>query len=290
MAEFGEPIHLPQCEGWVLKRPITDTGDSDAMGCYPMFACGDWSRLADDVERLMSTGLVALSLVPDPFGEYDEGLLKRAFPDYMLPLKEHFVVELRGPIDKIPNKHHRYYTRKAMEELAVDACENTSTHVENWVHLYATLTKRHNISGIRAFSAESFALQLNVPGAVMFRALHQGEMVGAHIWYVSHKVATSHLAAFSEKGYELMASYALYWKAIEYFQGRVQWMNLGAAAGTAASTGEGLARFKRGWATGTRTAFICGRVLNATAYDELARATETVEAGYFPCYREGEFD
>ena len=44
-------------------------------------------------------------------------------------------------------------------------------------------------------------------------------------------------------------------------------------------------RFKRGWATGTRTAHFCGRVLDPERYAQLAGAAAT---SYFPAYRAGE--
>jgi hypothetical protein len=55
----------------------------------------------------------------------------------------------------------------------------------------------------------------------------------------------------------------------------------GAAGGHDADTG--LARFKRGWATGTRTAWLGGRVLDAAGVARLGGARGT----YFPAYRAG---
>ena len=42
-AEFGTARRLPRSGGWLIERPIAGTDDRDAMGCYPLFSCADWS-------------------------------------------------------------------------------------------------------------------------------------------------------------------------------------------------------------------------------------------------------
>jgi hypothetical protein len=70
LAEFGTPRLLPRSEGWILERQIPGSPYSDGMGCYPLFACQDWSQLHADLESIGSE-LVSLALVTDPFGKYD---------------------------------------------------------------------------------------------------------------------------------------------------------------------------------------------------------------------------
>src|SRR2546423_8454837 len=90
LSEFGAPQLLPRCEGRVLARPIPGTPYRDAMGSYPIFACRDWSQLADDIENL-GEDLVSLVLVADPFRDYTEKNLRHTFNDLFMPFKEHFV-------------------------------------------------------------------------------------------------------------------------------------------------------------------------------------------------------
>ena len=78
--EFGLPRELSKSGGWVLERKIADTRYADAAGCYPIFCCQTWSRLQEDLDQL-GEDLVALSLVTDPFGEYDEQHLRECFAD-----------------------------------------------------------------------------------------------------------------------------------------------------------------------------------------------------------------
>lgn len=66
-------------------------------------------------------------------------------------------------------------------------------------------------------------------------------------------------------------------------------VDLGAGAGIDDKGTDGLTRFKRGWSTGTRTAYFCGRVFDHAKYSELVRATSASATNYFPAYRAGEF-
>ena len=156
--------------------------------------------------------------------------------------------------------------------------------------LYGYLIQRHGISGIPAFSRTAFARQFKVPGLVAFRALHQGTLVGMSLSYVQGNVVYTHLIACNALGYELDSSYALYWREIEYFRSRgLKWLNLGAGAGVHGNGRDGLTWFKRGWATGTRTAYLCGRIFDRQAYDQIVKAKGVTDTGYFPAYRAGEF-
>jgi hypothetical protein len=256
------------------------------MGCYPLFACQNWSKLPDDFKEL-ENDLVSLTLVTDPFGDYSVEGLHTCFPDRFLPFKKHFVVEFdaRHTI----SKHHRYYAQRARAAMHVEAVRDGQAFLNHWVELYQHLSSRYGLSGIKAFSPSSFAQQLSVPGVVIFRAEQANETVGAHIWYLQGSIAYSHLAAVSERGYELMASYALYSYALEYFADRVRFMDLGAVAGISSRDTEGLARFKQGWANQTRTSFLCGRIFNGKRYEEIRRLCGNGANSYFPAYREGEF-
>ena len=45
VVECGVPSKLVKSRGWILKRQISDVPNTDAMGCYPLFACQGWSQL-----------------------------------------------------------------------------------------------------------------------------------------------------------------------------------------------------------------------------------------------------
>lgn len=285
--EFGTPRELPLCGGWILERPIPGFPYRDAMGCYPLFACRDWSKLYADLNNI-SGELVSLALVADPFGMYDLACLKKCF-DLVLPYKEHLVVDLRLPFELNVSKHHRYYSRKSLRDVSVEMHSEAATFVDEWLNLYTNLVTKHNLTGIKAFSRTAFAKQLCVPGIVVSRAMQGGNTVGMHLWYVQGDVGYSHLAALSPLGYELSASYAIYWAAIEYFRDKVSWLDLGGGAGASNETAHGLAEFKRGWSKQTRTTFFCGRTFDQRTYSEITKARGVPATDYFPAYRKGEF-
>jgi hypothetical protein len=288
LSEFGVPRLLPLSGGWLLERQIPNSGQVDAVGCYPFFACQDWHQLHADLANI-SKGLVSLSVVTDPFGEYNQILLNRCFPDLAVPFKQHFVVDLRRQPEQFVHSHHLRNARKALNVLRVEACDDPSHFLDDWVVLYANLIARHKITGLTAFSRESFAKQLRVPGIVMLRAVCEDTTVGILLWYVQGNRAYYHLGAYTIRGYEIGASFALFDYAIRYFcSQQFKWLNLGAGAGT--GTGEsGLTRFKKGWSTDVRTAYFCGRIFDRQKYQQLVEATNTHATDYFPAYRLGEF-
>jgi hypothetical protein len=287
LEEFGTPRHLPSCDGWVLQRPIPGFAAEDAMGCYPLFSCREWSRLSRDLEDLRGE-LVSVVLVADPFGDYDPADLQTHF-DRVSAFKKHFIVDFGQPKATTASKHHRYYARRALKEVRVEMCEDPLRFLNEWHALYGSLIDRHGLTGIKAFSRATFAKQLSLPGAIMFYAERAGEIVGAHWYFVQEEVGYSHLAAYSSAGYACGAPYALQWSAIRHFEGSVKWLDLGAGAGASSEGSDGLTRFKGGWANITRNAYLCGRILDARLYEAIIEARCIPPAPYFPLYRKGEF-
>lgn len=288
LAEFGDPRQLPRSGGWILARKIPGTNSlCDGMGTYPLFCCPDWRELKHDLQEL-SDDLVSLSLVTDPFGGFDVTDLEDCF-DKVMPFKPHFVADLSMPVNELVSKRHRSDARRSLRKVVVDVCDNPCAYLDDWMELFGVLEKRHQIKALRTFSRNAFAAQLRVPGLVMFKALLGNELVGLDLWYVQGDVAQGHLAAFSPAGYDTHASYATKWTVIEYFKGKVNWINFGGASGRSADEEGGLSRFKRGWTNTTHMAYFCTKVLNPELYSELDAAAGSHTDDYFPSYRRGEF-
>jgi hypothetical protein len=288
LEEFGQPRELIDSGGWILERGIPGASACDAMGCYPLFACRDWFSLQHDLNSI-GQDLVSLVIVTDPFGAFSEGLLRDTFRDWVVPFKEHFVVDLSRPLSDFVCSHHRRNAEKALRSVYVEKCKNHMQFVHDWTDLYATLIKRHEIKGIAAFSASSFAKQFSVPGIVAFRAVHNEATVGMALWYVQGEIGYYHLGAYNSVGYQLRTSFALFQSALEYFRDNLQWLNLGAGAGEKGDSSDGLSRFKRGWSTGSRIAYLCGRIFDPKRYNEIVQAKGISTHRYFPAYRAGEF-
>jgi hypothetical protein len=286
---FGSPRALPRSGAWILERQIQGFPDRDAMGMYPLFCCRNWRNLNEDLDEIKHA-LVSLALITDPFGDYDEAHLRLCFKDVVSPFKEHFVVDLSRSINSVVTDHHRRNTKKVLQRVCVERCAKPAGHLDEWFGLYKNLIRRHQITGIAAFSRDAFAKQLDVPGIVAFRARNEAVTVGMLLWYIQGNVGYYHLGAYSEFGYELQASFALFSFAIEYFAANgLRWLNLGAGAGVKGDGMDGLSRFKRGWSSDTRTVYLCGRIFNHLRYQEIVRAKGIGITGYFPAYRRGEF-
>jgi Acetyltransferase (GNAT) domain len=278
--ETGTCVELPACGGWVVRRTIPRTRFNDAMGCYPLFCCGDWSALPSDLASL--EGLISLTLVTDPFANVDIELLSNVF-DVVRPFKQHHVAEAARAEDVPTTRHHCRNVRRARRAVRVEECD-AAAHLDEFVELYGVLRRRHRISGISAFSRDAIERQLQVPGIVGFRATAGGALAGIHLWYVDGDVAFAHLGATNALGYATMASYALYAFAIERLSARVRWLDLGAAPGIdRAGQSQGLDEFKRGFATTARPVFLCGKIFDRERYDQLAGLHDM--RAYFPAYR-----
>jgi hypothetical protein len=288
LSEFGHPRELIKSGGWILKRPVPGTSAWDAMGCYPLFACPNWSLLRDDLEAIGD--LVSLVVVTDPFGDYTEETLQRSFTDLVVPFKEHFIVDLQHHPETFVHSHHQRNARNALREITVERAAQPSDFLDDWNRLYARLIERHGFKGMARFSAESFARQFKVPGIELFRAVHDGRSIGITLWYIDGEHGYYHLAAYDETGYELRASFALFWRALEHFKAvGLRWLGLGAGAGIDNDTLDGLTRFKRGWSNANRPTFLCGRIFDRAEYRRLSEVAGMTAGSYFPAYRKGEF-
>lgn len=277
-------MELPRSGGRILERPVPGSPYRDAMGCYPLFFCRRWSELKLDLQDLEGR-LVSLAAVPDLFGDYDLELLRESFGDVVVPFKEHFITDMHRPLADSVSRHHRKYARKALQQVHAEVVQDPPGFLDEWIDLHRTLVAKHDIRGMRAYSRNAFAAQLNLPGIVVMRAKHRDTTVGAQLWFQHEDVAYGHVLAFSQLGYDVGAPYALYWFALEHFLGKVRWCTTGGVSGTDVQGSGGLSQFKRGWATTTRTAFFCGRIFDRAKYDELVRLKGPAPGDFFPAYR-----
>jgi hypothetical protein len=85
----------------------------------------------------------------------------------------------------------------------------------------------------------------------------------------------------------------LYSESLRHFAagafGPVNRVDLGAGAGLGETGDDGLAWFKRGWASEALPVYFCGRILDRDRYDAIVAQKKATVNGYFPAYRRGEF-
>ncbi len=284
LSEFGVPRALPRCNGWVLERSTPNLQYRDAIGCYPLFSCRNWSKLREDIDNLEDE-LVSLSMVTDPFGEYDEAYLHECFRDVVVPFKEHYVIDLKRPRNEVVSKHHRYYARKALRHLSIEEHPKPGQFLDEWMLLHDNLVKKHNIRGIKALSRKAFAMQLMSPGITVLRAIHKGKTTAAVLYFLQEDVVHAHVLGCLDIGYELGALYAILWIALDHFGKRAKWCNIMGVPGISDKGSDGIRRFKRGWSKETRTAYFCGKILNRERYAKLVQTRNGPPSRLFPAYR-----
>src|SRR5574341_196798 len=209
--------------------------------------------------------------------------LFRSFKDVARPYKEHYVIDLQQQPEEFVAAHHQRNTRKALETVRVEICTEPLQYLNEWDSLYKNLIERHDIRGLTRFSREAFARQLRVPGIIAFRAISRNKTAGMLLWYIQGDIGYYHLGAYSPEGYKVKASFALFWTLIKYFSDSgLKWLSLGAGAGSHNDGQDGLTRFKRGWSTGTRTAFFCGRIFDPVKYQKIVLARGIANTDFFP--------
>lgn len=284
LIEIGRPLELPRSGGWLLVRSIPGTSFFDAVGVYPLFCCKDWHGLAEDL-RYLASEIVSVSLVADSASEVRHELLQACFPDACFRYKDHYFADLTQPSLDFVSGHHRRNARAALKSLRVERLETPCDQLLQWTAMYDTLVNRHDIQGAAAFSRESFELQLRVPGLQAYAAWLDNEIVGMILWMVEERKAYYHLAAYSETGYLYKASFALFQHCLEAFQrSGIELAAFGGGAGTFVA-GDGLARFKQGWANEVRSSYLCGRILDRRRYAKLTALSATEASRFFPAYR-----
>jgi hypothetical protein len=280
----GTALELPRAGGHLIVRGIPGGEAVDAAGPYPFFMCERWDGLASDLAELDGQ-VVSVVLVADPLGGHRSGAaLADAFPDVLRPYKPHYLVDLREGWQRQVSAHHRRNAARGLERLDVDIAEEALPHLDEWASLYERLVERHAIAGVARFSRETFAAQLAVPGVVLMRALEEGRPVGACVWYRARDRAYYHLAAYTDRGYDANAAHALFWTGLHWLaEHGIRRVNLGGGMGPVEDPDDGLVRFKRGWATTSEPAWLCGRVCDPARYEALGRGRPG--SAYFPAYR-----
>jgi hypothetical protein len=287
LGEFGCPVRLPRCGGYLVERPIPGTADRDAVGPYPLFCCTDWPALPADLAALGGR-VVSVVVVTDPFGPEAPSELAVGFSHGLIRYKDHVVIDLDVPLERSASPHHRRNARRALERITVEEITEPRRYHETWCALYAELIDRHGITGISRFSRAAFESQLGVPGLVAFRAIDdRAETVGMVLWYLQGAVGYYHLAAYSPRGYEEKASYALFWASVDRLRHRLRWLSLGAGAGVNCDGTDGLSRFKKGWSSLVRPTYLGRHVPCLDRYNELCG--NRAGNDFFPAYRSAEW-
>lgn len=278
----GAPVvAVRELGSWAVLRPIPGTRLLDARTPYPFSPLVRPRSRRDLYHGLEESGIVSLVVTTDALDDDTEWYAD--IFDLARPYKAHFVIDRdRAPVRF--TKHHRYEIRKS-DRLCETGTVPLRDHMDEWCALYDNLAARHRLGDTHRFSRSYFEALARLPGFVAVAAMIGGRMVSCHIWAKVARRAYSHLSASSEEGYRHGAAYAVLAHAVGAFDD-CRLIDLGGVP-DAADSPCGLARFKKGFANGTRTNWICGSIVDPERYRSLTGEIpgERVAGGYFPAYR-----
>ncbi|WGW06057.1 GNAT family N-acetyltransferase [Tropicibacter oceani] len=280
--EFGRPLRLPASGLQLLERPIA--GDSfDYIGPYPYVMCSDWGALAQDLPGLARPGAVSLAFVADPFQTQAVRAATRGW-DLCRPFKTHHVIDLRRDWRHERPRTMRRLTRRALETHVMETVADALPLAAQFWQMYQTTRARHDVRGIQGLSALVIERQLALPGGLVITARDDAGLAGGILSFCHGETASLHLMFLSPRAHAQNTSHALIYTTLEALEARgLRHANLGGVAGNSDDAAGGLARFKMGWANETRSALLCGKVLDARRYRALCAGVSP--GGYFPAYR-----
>jgi len=282
---FGDPVDLVASGGSLLRRRIPGSDFWDLTGCYPVFCCMNWPALKDDIHVLKQEN-ASLVLVADPFLAGGEDYLAQLF-DTVRPFKTHYIAELSQPLESFVPKKRILTARKALQRIDVEVSSSPAAWGEDWMALQNQSHHADDASGINVLSIDEINRLLQVPGIVALRATHHGRPVGMHLEFHQGDIVFGHFASYAPDTYSLNVSTALHVCEIEYFSDKARWIDWGGVPGVEDKK-NGLSQFKMNFSNTTRTAFLCGSVLNRSVYEHLSASCVDASASYFPAYRAGE--
>lgn len=289
-AHLGWAVDLPECGGHVLLRPVPSSDGVDAQGCYPVFSCGEPTRLAADIRELSArvpSPLVTVSLVPDPLLDWPDDALREIFP-VRRALAPHVVIEPGNWTETVSAHHRRAISRAERHGLDISVEEQPLAFIPEWCALYDTLVTRASITGLRRFSPAIFEAMAVVPGTRIVSARLHGAVVGADWYFLDEARAYAHLSAYSDEGYRVGASYPLMAAALEDLAARgIERLDIGGVPANRES--DGLGAFKAGWSPLRRSSTFLGAVIDARRYADAGGQTGRPADAFFPIYRRSDY-
>ncbi|MEM4380264.1 MAG: GNAT family N-acetyltransferase [Thermoplasmatales archaeon] len=281
--EYSDPVYLERSRVFCLKLTNPYTPFFDLSYCYPFLPIKSLNGLIEDLKNVHGAYQCFYGVL-SPWIQIVEEKEIAEF-ELFFQYKDHFFTDLNQELwSTLPNTHKRLI-KKSEKKVSVNLAYPNNV-LDDWVQLYKNLIRRHQITGLTAFSDQTLRSFLLIPGAFVYAAYLDNQICGIAIFYPHDHLVYYHLAAYSDQGYQVSASYAIFWKAIRDFkQLGFRALHLGGVPGVYASE-SGLQRFKKGWATGCVRSFFCGKVLNKEQFELTRQMSGSASVtDYFPPYR-----
>ncbi len=278
-SELGEIYALKKSGVFCLKLPNQFTPYYDLSYCYPFITPNNCNNLIQDL--IEETEFQCFYGVLNPWIEFNNSY---EFFDRAFRYKFHYFVELdeKNIWDKLHSTHKRKI-KSSLKHIKV-TIEKPENVAEKWVELYENLIKKHNIKGLTKFSPSILKKFLLVPGSKIYSAYVQGDLSGLAVFYELNSIVYYHLAAYSDKAYQVSASYGLFWEAINNFREKFSILHLGGVSDSGNT--DGLKFFKAGWGSNTIPVYFLAKILNRAKFTETVCISKSEHIkDFFPPYR-----
>jgi hypothetical protein len=283
-APFGPIVTLPQSGLQLLQRPIGN-GQFDLTGLYPYSMCPNWCKLALDMDFLHNSGAVSVVFVGDPF---ETPKIADHLVNWHLcrPFKTHFIVDLQTNWRQLLPKETRRNSRRALELQSIKTVTSDPAYAPDLWALYQTTISRFKLTGIQRLSPEVIQAQLAIEGSVLVLGRDDTGITGAMTAFCHGATANAHIEFLAPDAHAKKTSYGLLFTMLEELERLgCRYVNLGGSAGVEDTPDDGLTQFKKRWAKTQRSALICGKILNSSAYSALCKQTPSGVSSFFPAYR-----
>lgn len=233
-------------------------GKRMAVGARPFASLDPGCDLEAGLDHLRQAGVTSVSLVTDPLWGAERAELARAF-DVCRRFKEIYLVDTASE-PRISKRHRNRIknARKAAEVREISLAE----HLERWFALYSRNVANRKIP--QPFTNAHFEHISRLPGLRTVAVLIDGEIATITMWLPYQDTLYFHDAASSEAGHATEASYVAFAHVVEHFDD-CRYIFLGGAADFFDDPLDGLARFKRGFANGSNTSYLCSSILSPLA-------------------------
>lgn len=275
---LGQPLVIPSLPCGLVERTIPGSVSTDVLAAWPYVTPWSAEGAGRALPVLRARGNVTVTAVfrpdaaPDVAGLARVGVACRA-------LKEHFVFDRGGELPA-----HGPRTRENLSRARRHWRVEPVDLATSWRRLFelhqCVVDRRPRMSAIARPSIEHFSGLSRIAEMTALGADDGAGLAGAFVLAVGDAEVHGHLLFGDERYYRRGAAYALFSAVIERW-GRSHTIYLGGAP--AGADGDGIARFKRRFATRTTPVTLATAVLD---HDTCARLTTASGGdGAFPPYR-----
>jgi hypothetical protein len=271
-----------------VHRQIPETSYVDRISVYPFFS----EHILHEHSNEITT-----TLITDPLGDHFNlarfCLAHNGYLKHQEVYKEHAVVDLaKFDESKLPENHKRNIKKCDKNHIYTEVVANPEGYAKYACVGYKNLIKRHNISpdAWTHYSKEQiWDLVLKVPGAVLFNTMQNSDeydredsLLGLALFYIQGSSIYYHASfPYSEDFYKLQANFDTMFTAIKFFKALgLDRLEIGSVPDGA--SGEGLRRFKHGFANMNLNNYIYKIIHQPSTYEELSKNKTTT---MFPAYR-----